>query len=349
MPTPAAFAIPGDITQKTGGYIYERKLLEGLRAAGHPVEHIAVAGTFPDPSADEMEDALSKMAGVPDGVPLIIDGLLFGGMATSGFARIKAPVIAMIHHPLGLETGLSQTRSRHLLALEKANLAYARHVLVPSAHTAKTLIDGFNVPPERITIAPPGFALAKPRLERPGPPLILSVGLLAARKGHDVLVDALAQMTDLDWHCEIVGGTHDRAVEQALVDQIEALGLSQRIHMAGLVSDQMLSDLFRSAHIFALATRYEGYGMVFGDAMRHGLPIVTCAAGAVPDTVPDSAGTLTPVDDPSAFASALRTYLTDPTAHARASEGSAAAGRTLSDWSRTAAAASEVISRLTRS
>jgi glycosyltransferase involved in cell wall biosynthesis len=286
------------------------------------------------------------MAAVPPHTPLIIDGLLFGGMATGGFERIHAPVIAMIHHPLGLETGLSAERSSYLLALEKANLIHADHVLVPSAHTADTLVGDFDVPRNRITIAPPGFALAKPPLKQEGPPLILSVGLLAARKGHDVLIDALARLSDLDWRCQIVGGPHDRMVKAKLIAQIDRLGLTKRVHLAGLVSDEQLSDLFRSAHIFALATRYEGYGMVFGDAMRHGLPIVACATGAVSETVPESAGILTRVDNPSEFADAIRTYLTDASAYARTSAGSAAAGAALPTWPQAVTAASSVISKI---
>jgi hypothetical protein len=53
----AAFAIPGDITTPTGGYIYERRLLEGLRAQGRDMRHLQLGTTFPDPSAQDMADA----------------------------------------------------------------------------------------------------------------------------------------------------------------------------------------------------------------------------------------------------------------------------------------------------
>jgi hypothetical protein len=58
----AAFAIPGDIATLTGGYIYERRLLEGLRAAGRDVRHIQLAASFPDPSPADMADAVAQLA-----------------------------------------------------------------------------------------------------------------------------------------------------------------------------------------------------------------------------------------------------------------------------------------------
>lgn len=343
---PAAFAIPGDIDQKTGGYIYERTLLMGLREEGRAVQHLILPASFPNATEAETEQAIAQMSAVPADVPLIIDGLVYGGLATHGFSRIKAPIVAMIHHPLGLETGLPAARARALLALEKANLEYADHVVVPSPHTAHILTRDFAVKAERISIAPPGFEPAQARLPRAGAPLILSVGLLAARKGHDVLIDALAAISDLDWYAEIVGGTHDPAIATALADQIEALGLGQRIRLAGLVDDAHLRRLYREAHLFALATRYEGYGMAFGDAMTHGLPIVTCSAGAVPDTVPATAGHLVAVNDPAAFAAALRNLLTDTAAYDAKAQGSAAAGAQLPRWTDTVSVMSGVLDQV---
>jgi glycosyltransferase involved in cell wall biosynthesis len=102
------------------------------------------------------------------------------------------------------------------------------------------------------------------------------------------------------------------------------------------MDDPALQDLYRSASIFALATRYEGYGMVLGEAMRHGLPIVSCRVGAVPDTVPSRAGLLVHPSDPDAFARKLRDVLGDATLRNRMASASAQAGKRLPDWSVTA-------------
>jgi glycosyltransferase involved in cell wall biosynthesis len=107
-----------------------------------------------------------------------------------------------------------------------------------------------------------------------------------------------------------------------------------------------LAGLYRQATVFALATRYEGYGMVFGEALLHGLPIVTCRAGAVPETVPAGAGILVEVDDDQAFAAALRQLLTDPHARAAMAAASARAGHALPRWNETAAVMGQVLDRV---
>ncbi len=342
----AAFAIPGDIDTRTGGFIYERSLLNALRSAGREVEHIGLAASYPDPSRDDDRATRSALAAVAPDVPVIVDGLVFGAMDTGVFDAIRAPVIAMIHHPLGLETGLSPARADALLRLEAANLARSDHVVVPSPHTARILHDRFGVPEDRISIAPPGFPAADPVRAEVTPPLILSVGLLAPRKGHDTLLSALATLTDLDWTAEIVGRAHDPATARALLDQCAALGLDGRVRFVGEIGEEELRDRFRAASIFALATHYEGYGMVFSEAMLHGLPIVGCAVGAVPDTVPPETGILVPPADPEAFGGALRRLLSEPDLRRGMAAASAEAGRALPAWADTARIMGGVIDRL---
>lgn len=344
----AAFAIPGDATQKTGGYIYEYELLQALRRNGREMRHLELGAGFPNPSASETAEAIAAMAALPPDMPLIIDGLVFGSIDTAGLRTLRAPIIAMIHHPLGLETGLEPAQSRFLLQREADNLELAEAVLVPSPHTARILMQQFDVPERKITIAPPGFRAVDAIRKPLSPPLILSVGLLAERKGHDVLVAALGQIRDFDWQAQIVGKTHDPAVELALRRQIAALGLGDRVTLTGLLADEAVIERYREATLFALATRYEGYGIVLGEAMLHGLPIVTCHTGAVPDTVAPGAGILVPVDDIGAFANALSAVLTDKAARQTMSKHSAEAGRKLNSWDETEKVVSDVLARVAR-
>lgn len=331
----AAFAIPGDATQKTGGYIYEYELLQALRRTGRDMLHLELGAGFPNPGDTETAEAIAAMAALPPDVPLIIDGLVFGSIDTAGLRTVRAPIVAMIHHPLGLETGLTPAQSEFLLQREADNLQLAEAVLVPSPHTARILIQQFNVPADKITVAPPGFRPADPIHRPQSPPLILSVGILAERKGHDVLVAALGRIREIDWQARIVGKTHDRAVEAALRQQILDLGLGDRITITGLLADAGVIESYREATLFALATRYEGYGIVLGEAMLHGLPIVTCDTGAVPDTVAPGAGLLVPVDDVEAFAQAMRSVMTNEMERRAMSKLSAEAGRQLNSWDET--------------
>ena len=339
----AVFAIPGDINTVTGGYIYERRLLQGLRDQGRDVQHLELPASFPDPSEAEMAAAIDQLQALPEDRVLILDGLVFGAIATRGLARVRAPILAMIHHPLALESGLDPQRADHLFRTERDNLRLARHVLVPSPHTKSILVERNGVSPDHISIARPGIDKPRRVTARVSPPLILSVGILHPRKGHDILIAALSRLADLDWRAVIVGGRWHPDHADELAQMISRGNASDRIILAGKLPDDALQRLFSEASIFALATRYEGYGIVFDEALSHGLPIVSCDTGAVPDTIPEAVRLLVPPDDSARFADALRQLLENEDERARLSGAAARLASGLPGWSDTARAAGAVL------
>ncbi len=348
-PSAAAFAVPGDLTSPTGGYHYDRQLLQALRAAGRDVSHVALPGGFPFPPPAEMAEAEAQLAEVSPGRVLIVDGLALGAIETGALDRLRAPLVALVHHPLAHESGLPAAQARRLHALEQANLERAAHILVPSPHIKDLLIADYCVQPSRVSVIRPGRpeAAPKPRdAAKEGPPLILSVGILHPRKGHDILIAALAQLADLEWHAVIVGTPWEPGHDADLTRQIGAEGLAARVRLAGRIEQGELDQLFRSAHVFALATRFEGYGIVFDEALIHGLPIVSTTAGAVPGTVPRAAGSLVAPDDADAFAGALHEMLEDAGAYARMAAAAAQAGASLPSWADAAAEVGHIIDRV---
>jgi len=346
-PRPITFCVPGDIAAQTGGYLYDRRLIEGLRAAGRKVSLLSMPPGFPAPSPAEMAEALAGLRGIPAGHVAIIDGLGLGALETAGLAEMVAPFTALIHHPLAMESGLAPARRDHLHRTERANLRLARHVLVPSPHIAALLTAEYGVPAEKITVARPGTDRPVAMAREPAmPPLILSVGLLHPRKGHDVLIAALRRIADRDWQAVIVGNPWDAPHVAALHRQVAKSGLGDRLRIAGALPDAELAQLYRRASLFALATRYEGYGIVFDEALAHGLPIVSCRTGAVPDTVPEDAGLLVPPDDCAAFAAALAAMLDDPARMRTMAHAAAQAGAALPGWDDTARIANEVLGRI---
>ncbi|MFU8883163.1 MAG: glycosyltransferase family 4 protein [Rhodobacterales bacterium] len=351
--TAAALAVPGDITTLTGGYIYDLRLMEALAHAGRRIRLISLPAGFPFPSPADMSAALEALQSLPADCPVIIDGLAFGALDTAGVARISAPIVALVHHPLALESGLPEAQQQHLQQTEQDNLRHAAQVLVPSPHTKSILIRQYDVPADVIHIARPGIEQpggGTSRKANPdGVPLILSVGILHPRKGHDVLINALARITDLDWRASIVGNPWEPGHFDALQQQIDQLGLTGRVHLTGRVSAEKLAQLYQQASLFALATRYEGYGIVFNEALVHGLPIVSCRTGAVPDTVPPEAGLLVERDDPAAFADALRRILSDPAQRAAMAMAAARNGAALANWAETARIAGLALDAAARS
>ncbi|MBO9447409.1 glycosyltransferase family 4 protein [Ruegeria sp. R14_0] len=343
--TEAVFAIPGDKDQRTGGFIYEATVLRVLNEIGCKTEYLQLPGSFPNPTQDDMSAALSALRAVPETRPIILDGLVFGAIDPEGLERVRAPIIAMIHHPLGLETGLQTERAEFLLKNEAAALRHAAHIVVPSPETARVLVSQFDANPDLITIAPPGFDRPVVRKQPKHPPLILSVGLLARRKGHDTLLSALATIKDLEWQAIIVGKEHDQSTAIELYSQSKVLGLTERVTFAGELDQASLNDLFNSATLFALATRYEGYGMVLSEAMMFGLPIVSCDVGAVPETVGD-AGILSSPEDALAFGANLRLLLENQVTRARLGRRSELKSMSLPSWHATGGKLASVIKSL---
>ncbi|MDH4413102.1 MAG: glycosyltransferase family 4 protein [Rhizobium sp.] len=330
------FAYPGELSLKTGGYGYDRKVIDGLRSLGWQVQLMSLGDGFPAPSPGTLQRATEALSGLPDGTRVLIDGLAFGVLdawAAAHASRLR--IIALVHHPLALETGLSREEQDQLRRSERQALKEARHVIVTSPMTARELIAGYGVVPSNITVALPGTEKAGTATGTNPIPRILSVGTLSRRKGHDVLLSALKSVEDLDWHAAIIGSkTLDPVTAATLSRQVETLELQGRVDLLGEVDDP--SGTYASSDIFALASRYEGYGMVFAEALSYGLPIVACHAGAVPDVVPDDAGILVPVDDVSAFGTALRRLLTDRDERQARADASCRAGAALPDWAETA-------------
>ena len=346
----AVFAVPGNLSAPTGGYHYDRSLLAALRALDREVAHLPLPGGFPFPDARDMREASDMLIQVPEDRALIIDGLAFGAMDTSALDRVAAPMIALVHHPLAHESDLPKTEARRLRDLECANLRRCAHVLVPSPHIADVLVTDYDVKRCDITVIRPGRPEVGGRVSVPehpnSAPLILSVGLLHPRKGHDVLIAALAELAHLDWRAVIVGAPWAEGYEAALTDQIAKAGLSGRVRLAGWVPEDELNALYAEAEILALATRYEGYGIVFDEALIRGLPVVATTAGAVPGTVPEGAGRLVPPDDAVRFAAALAGLLEDEAARAAMARAALDAGAALPDWAVAARAVSDILDRV---
>ena len=334
----AFFAIPGDLASPTGGYAYARGVLDAMPQAGWRLTHLPLPDGFPDPGADDLARSAAAFDRTPADSPLFVDGLAFGTLPKDLLDARHGRWLAMVHHPLALETGLAPERAAFLKQSEHAALARASGVVVPSPAMAEVLTRDYAVQSGLVTVAPPGTL----RPDRPargagGVPSILCVGTLSHRKGQETLVEALARLQELAWHCRLVGSDSREPEAAAKVrDLVARHGLAARIEITGALEAAPLAALYRSADLFALPTRYEGYGMVFAEALAHGLPIVACPTGAVPGTVPREAAFFVPPDAPDALAEALRRMLTDPALRASKAAGAWAAGRALPGWSETA-------------
>jgi glycosyltransferase involved in cell wall biosynthesis len=333
------FAVPGAIDQPTGGYTYDRRVIAGLRGLGCEVDIIDLGEGFPYPDAGTRSGALERLRAVPPGRPIVIDGLALGVLPGAAKALAAThPVVALVHHPLALEAGISPATAAAFAASERAALAAVRHVIVTSPSTQRVLVTDYGVADAAVTVAVPGndrIAMeARPRRDTV---TLLAVGSVVPRKGYDVLIDALAMVADLDWRLVIAGDrTRDRATADAIEAQIATRGLGARVRMLGAVGEDALDALHREADLFVLASRHEGYGMAFTAAISHGLPVVGTRAGAIPETVAPGAGILVAPDDVAGLAAALRVMIADSRARDTHAAAARAAAVQLPDWDTTA-------------
>jgi glycosyltransferase involved in cell wall biosynthesis len=323
--TDLVFVVPGRLHQLTGGYLYDRHIIEGLQRLGHRVRVIQL-------TAANRKTAFTELA---DGTTAVIDGLAIPDLKQSIVTQHRRlRLVALVHHPAAEEAGISRAEAGRLVRLEAAALRHFRSVFCPSPKTAATLRD-YGVPPDRIFVLPPGTA--KPH-RAPGPRRgrirsLLCVASLTPRKDHRTLVAALLRIRDLDWNLVCIGSLdRDLHTARAVRDMISKARLGRRIILAGEQPPPVVAAAYRTADLFVLPSLHEGYGMAFAEAMAHGMPIIASTAGAIPDTVPREARLLVPPGDATALARALRRVIAKPALAAQLAAGSRAAGSHLPDW-----------------
>jgi len=305
-----------------------------MRDLGWRVSVRALDAGFPFPSATALDHAESVLERIPSGGSVLIDGLAMGampGVVASQARRLR--LVALVHHPLAEETGLSNDCVRALRLSERQALAAASRVVVTSRYTAG-LVTAMGVPERLIRIVQPGTDPA-PVAKGSGASTLnlLCVATITARKGHATLIEALADLTGLDWELTCVGSTAmDPATVALLRDRIERLRLGERIHLAGEVDPTSLADRYDRTDLFVLATRFEGYGMALAEALARGLPIVSTRTGAIPETVPAEAALLVPPDDIVALSAALGRAMSNRELRERMARGARKARARLTGW-----------------
>ncbi|MFT3731233.1 MAG: glycosyltransferase family 4 protein [Hyphomicrobium sp.] len=333
----AIFAIPGDLKTATGGYAYDRRVIELLPDFGVAVRVLPLPASFPNPTDYDLEETRRIIAGRPQGSVLVVDGLAYGAFSEPVLDEIKGRVIGLVHHPLFLETGLPHGRKVELKESEERALQRANHIIVTSRVTKRIVTDKMGISSEKITVAEPGTDPAQ-RATGTGAPLqILAVGAVLPRKGYDLLVEALAPLKDIDWRLTIAGALdrHPQAVE-AVQSAIEKHRLEDRVTLAGKVVPATLERFYESADLFVSASLFEGYGMVLAEAMARGLPIVLAAGGAAADTAGEAAALHVEAGNVAELTIALQRALTDKKLRDRLADASWEAGRTLPTWHETA-------------
>lgn len=338
------FVVPGNIETPTGGYIYDREILSGLDALGWRTAVHALDASFPKPTPAALRAARATFAALPARSLVVIDGLALPGLdRVLADEAARLDLVALVHHPVALETGLAPEEARLFATAERHALGFVQRVITTSQWTARTLAaDG--VPVAQLRVVEPGVDRRRTRgsTDPQSSTLpahdretinLLCVATLTPRKGHALLFEALGELRDRHWHLSCAGSLlRDVPTVTALQHQIDRLSLRKRISLLGDVDREALERYYARADLFVLPSYLEGYGMALAEAIAHGVPVVSTTAGAIPETVPASASVLVPPGDARALTKALASVLDDPTRRATLAANARAARASLPTW-----------------
>jgi len=286
-----------------------------------------------------------------DGSVVMVDGLAFGALADEAEDECRRlRLIALVHHPLADETGIDSDMARKLEASERRALGIVRAVVVTSRPTADGLAR-YGVSPDRIAVVEPGTdpaALAHGSAD--GSVHLLCVASLIPRKGHEVLVDALARIEQHAWHLTCVGSLdRDPHTVNRVRAKLAQYDLADRVMFTGDLHQPQLDHEYDRADVFVLPTFHEGYGMVVGEALARGLPVVSCPTGAIAGLVASNAGVLVSPGNVSELARALEDVIGSRELRLRLAAGARQVRDRLPTWDTASRQMAAVLARAGRS
>ena len=335
--------LPNDIDDPatpSGGNAYDRRVCRGLAAAGWAVREHAVPGGWPWPTPVERACLAGVLATVKDNDLVLIDGLVASAVPevlVPEAARLRLAVL--MHMPLADDA-------------ERAALGAAVAIVTTSEWTRRRLLDLYALPAARITVATPGVDPAAVTVASDSGGRLLCVAAITPQKGHDVLVDALARLSDGRWACALIGSlTRDPAFVARIEAEIARPGLAGRVRLVGPCTGTDLADAYAVADLMVLASRGETYGMVLTEALARAVPVLVTDVGGVREALGpgEPPGLLVPPEDPAALAGALRAWLGDAALRDRLRRTAARRRTTLPTWAETAEQVSAALAGVTAS
>ena len=325
----AVLIVPTGFAERpSGGNVYDRRVEAGLVGLGWDIVTHEVDGP---------EDLARLLPGTADGSVVLMDGLVGSAAAEVLIAEAaRLRLVLLVHMPF--ET-----------AGERELLAAAAGVITTSNWTRRWLAEHYRLGADRLHVAKPGVDLANPVPGTAGGGELLCVAAVTPAKGQDVLLAALAGVTDLDWRCTLLGRLDlDRDFVDELHKSAADAGIADRVAFAGQLGHDDLAAAYAAADALVHASRAETYGMVVTEALAHGLPVIASSVGGVPEALGRSEdgsipGLLVPPDDPGALALALRTWLEEPQRRARLRRSAASRRLTLPSWAQTTSRVASVL------
>ena len=342
------FVVPGRIDIRTGGSIYNNRIIEGLRQSGWSVGVRMLDESFPYPTTDALDHAARVLSEMPSNTLVIVDGLALSAMPVvieRETSRLR--VVALVHLPIAADVGLDRETATRLWEIERRALN-AVALIVVTGSAALPYVFKYGISRDRVVVVEPGTVRAQVARGSGGSQLqLLSVATLNPTKGHEILLQALAAVSHSGWHLTCAGSLtrHPETVDRIRTAMCH-LGLETRVSLVGELDARRLSECYDATDIFVLATLQETYGMAVAEALAHGLPVVSTTTGAIPDLVGNDAGLLVPPGDTAALTEALIRIISNAGLRARLSAGARHTRKRLANWNQACAKMTAALDRL---
>lgn len=335
-----------DVTAPSGGNVYDRRVGAGLSSLGWDVHEILAGGDWPRPDAAALADLASTLDSLDDDEVVLFDGLVACGVPEVVVpAARRLRVVVLVHLRLAAETGLPSDVVDDLDRRERTVLHAAHAVVATSEWAGRELVEHHDLPVNRVHSVDPGVDSSPLARGTDGASRLLCVASVTPRKGHDLLLDALATLDDLDWHLVCVGSlAHAPA-------HVSHLRTGPGIEFVGPQHGTALEQSYDAADLFVLASRAETYGMVVTEALARGIPVLTTDVDPLPHTVGRAPDGTVPglVVPPDRLAAALRSWLTDAELRERLRTAARDRRGMLLGWEATSNRLARVLTQVTRS
>ncbi len=318
--------IYGSLDTISGGYLYDRTLVRHLERQGDTVEIISLPQrAYSRCLAHNLSRALVRRLRECRLDILLQDELnhpsLFWLNRRLRSRGARYPIVSIVHH-LRCSEARPDWENRVYRSVEQRYLRSADGFIFNSQTTQKA-VEALIFRQRPAVVAYPGGDRLHPaiapeqvgaRAAEPGPLRILFAGNVIPRKGLHTLLAGLSRLPgDVEWRLDVAGSlTADRAYAQAMQAQIARAVLVGRAELLGKISDAAMAKRMARSHVLAVPSSYEGFGIVYLEAMGLGLPgIATSGGGAHEIIAHGENGFLIAPGDADALAACLATLARD--------------------------------------
>jgi glycosyltransferase involved in cell wall biosynthesis len=306
--------IYGSLDTISGGYLYDRKLVEYLRSQGDVVEIISLPWrNYTAHLMDNLRFRLPKKLDV-----LIEDELNHPSLILPNRTKHPYPVVSLVHHLRSSELRPAWQNNLYRF-IEKMYLQSVDGFIFNSKTTKKAVLNLIHQDKPSVLAYPPvdqfGTSISQQEIKDRASQdtfRILFLGNVIYRKGLHTLLEAVKDI-DAKVHLDVVGSlTSEPAYASLIQEIIEKSQLSSCVTLHGSLDREALIDKFKQAHVLVVPSSYEGFGIVYLEGMCFGLPAIGTKAGAAGEIIePGRTGYLIAPDDVKSLAKHLQSLATD--------------------------------------